>query len=274
MAVINEDGIALSDPVKLSVIKAPVIINNPSNQVIATGTTLNLSMEVDSAVTPGYQWRFNGQAITNATNATLSLPNMQLSQSGNYDVIATNIIGGVTSAPAVVSVLIPPSFTVLPRSSTERVGTNVTMFAVTAGSSPIGFQWLRNGAEIPGATTNFLSLTNVTRISEGGYALRISNPVGTVVSPLALLRVISTQRLTNAVRGPAGSFTLFFGDDDGTSLTLAHAHRFVVEGSTDLRVWQTVSTNGSGIHFTNGQFRFIDANPASTNRRFYRIREY
>lgn len=274
VAVVNEDGIALSDPAKLAVIQPPVILSNPSNQVAAVGSTARLIVEVDSAVTPDYQWRFNGQVLANATNATLTLPNIQLIQSGSYDVIATNITGGITSAPAAVSVLIPPTFTLSPRSQTVPLGTNVQLSGVAAGSSPLGFQWFRDGALIPGATNNLYSLTNVSRLVEGAYALRISNPVGTLVSPNALVRVISPQRLTNGLLSQGGSFTLFFGDDDGTSLTLAHAQRFVVEASSDMRTWHVAATNGSGIEFSNGQFRFVDPNPASTNRRFYRIREY
>jgi len=36
-----------------------------------------------------YQWRFNNSNLSNATNATLVLTNVQLSQAGTYAVVAT-----------------------------------------------------------------------------------------------------------------------------------------------------------------------------------------
>jgi len=51
-----------------------------------------------------YQWQFDGTNILNATNNTLLLPNVQLINAGVYDVTVTNMIGGVISSNAVLTV--------------------------------------------------------------------------------------------------------------------------------------------------------------------------
>jgi hypothetical protein len=51
-----------------------------------------------------YQWRFNGTNIAGATNTSLALTNVQLSQSGNYAVLVTTVYGSVLSSNAVLTV--------------------------------------------------------------------------------------------------------------------------------------------------------------------------
>ena len=54
---------------------------------------------------PGYQWWFNGTPIAGATNASLTLPNVQTNQAGNYSVVLTNVAGSLTSASASLTLL-------------------------------------------------------------------------------------------------------------------------------------------------------------------------
>ena len=55
-----------------------------------------------------YQWQFSGINIGGATNAALVLSNVPLTVAGNYRCIASNAMGVVTSAVAVLSVIREP----------------------------------------------------------------------------------------------------------------------------------------------------------------------
>jgi hypothetical protein len=55
-----------------------------------------------------YQWSFGGMSLTDATNATLILPNVQPSQAGNYSVFISNSGGSTNSATATLTVVPPP----------------------------------------------------------------------------------------------------------------------------------------------------------------------
>ena len=54
-----------------------------------------------------FQWRFNGTNINGATNATLPLSNVQLSDKGFYSVLTRNPAGFVASEPAYLHRLRP-----------------------------------------------------------------------------------------------------------------------------------------------------------------------
>ena len=51
-----------------------------------------------------YQWQFNGTNLAGAESDTLTLTNVQSSQSGNYSVILSNA-AGTNSAASVLTVL-------------------------------------------------------------------------------------------------------------------------------------------------------------------------
>ena len=61
-----------------------------------------------------YQWSFYGTNIGGATNTSLILTNVQLSQAGNYTVLVSNVYGSTLSSNAVLTVNVPPPCTYAP----------------------------------------------------------------------------------------------------------------------------------------------------------------
>jgi hypothetical protein len=86
---------------------APVIGSQPSNQIVALGGNVAFSLSVAGTEPLSYQWSFNGTNIVNATNKSLALANVQLSDAGVYAVVITNALGSVTSSNATLTV-VPP----------------------------------------------------------------------------------------------------------------------------------------------------------------------
>ncbi|MBE0543007.1 MAG: immunoglobulin domain-containing protein [Verrucomicrobia bacterium] len=87
---------------------APVILTQPTNQ--AAGVSANAAFTVMASGTfpLTYQWRFNETNLVGLNNATLTLPDIQFSNAGNYSVVITNLYGAATSAVAVLTVLPTP----------------------------------------------------------------------------------------------------------------------------------------------------------------------
>ena len=56
-----------------------------------------------------YQWSYGGSALDGATNASLTLANVQFSQAGNYSVVITNVVGTASSSNATLTVNFPPA---------------------------------------------------------------------------------------------------------------------------------------------------------------------
>src|SRR5207247_1093030 len=87
----------------------PTIVTSPSSYCVLTGANLSLSVLAAGSEPLSYQWRLNGSAIMDATNISLALTNVILSQSGIYDAIVFNSLGSATSLVAQLTVKLPPT---------------------------------------------------------------------------------------------------------------------------------------------------------------------
>jgi hypothetical protein len=89
---------------------APVILKQPSGQTVTSGTTALLSVSAVGVRPLSFQWQKDGVKlndggnVSGSTTSSLSLSNVQEADTGAYTVIVTNIVGGVTSAPAALDV--------------------------------------------------------------------------------------------------------------------------------------------------------------------------
>jgi hypothetical protein len=84
---------------------APVFVTQPQPATRYVGGSVIFSAAATGTPTPTYQWYFNGNLIPLATDATITLSNLQVTDAGDYTVFATNAAGGLTSAAAHLTVL-------------------------------------------------------------------------------------------------------------------------------------------------------------------------
>jgi hypothetical protein len=87
----------------------PVITNQPSSQLVLSGTTPQFSVGASSEFLLSYQWYYNKTTPMGALTPipTLSLPNVAASESGSYSVVVTNAYGSVTSSVVTLTVVSP-----------------------------------------------------------------------------------------------------------------------------------------------------------------------
>lgn len=202
VVVSNSAGNVTSNASTLTVIPAavpPSITTPPASQSVTLGDPASLSVVASGTVPLTYQWRKDGAAIGSATNATLTLSNVQNANAGSYTVVVTNSAGSVTSGVATLTVTTPstaPTITVQPTDQIAGAGTNVTLRISVSGTPPFSYQWRRNGAAITGATSDTLTLPLVTTASAGSYTVLVTNTAGSVTSAVAVLTVIDLPRIT------------------------------------------------------------------------------
>jgi hypothetical protein len=158
-----------------------------------------------------YQWIVNGNAITNATNATLTLANVQLTDAGNYVVQVSNPAGTTNSLAATLTVVLPPVITQQPQSQTV-LSYNSASFTVSAsGTPPVSYQWRKNGinlvdgGNISGSTTTNLILASVSLSDAGNYDVVVSNPYATTNSAVAVLTVPQTMLTLGSATAMSGN---------------------------------------------------------------------
>ncbi len=96
------------------VMAQPLITRQPTNLSLSIGATAIFRVAATSTNGPiSYQWRHQDAPLLNATNATLTLTNIQIVDAGLYIVTLTNAGGATTSAPALLDV--DPTWTRSPR---------------------------------------------------------------------------------------------------------------------------------------------------------------
>jgi hypothetical protein len=180
---------------------APSITSHPENRNAALGGAVTFHVAAGGTEPLFYQWQFNGGNITNATNSSHNISNVQRSHEGDYTVIVSNSAGTVTSAVARLTILLPPEITVHPESITIIAG-ETALFTVTAeGTAPLSYQWRFNGLPIPGETNATLIVTNAQPAYGGNYAVVVSNAQGAVTSAVATLAVRYSLTVSTAGGG-------------------------------------------------------------------------
>ncbi|MEI7732097.1 MAG: immunoglobulin domain-containing protein, partial [Verrucomicrobiota bacterium] len=140
-----------------------------------------------------YQWFFENNLIPDATNASLTLLNCQPSTVGNYTLVVSNMVGSVTSSPAMLTVTTNPSVNVTPTNAVVYITTSTSFVASASGPSPLTFQWQFNGSNLTGATNNVLALTNLTLAQSGAYQCVVMNPYASTTSAPVTLTVQTTS---------------------------------------------------------------------------------
>src|ERR1035437_457176 len=85
--------------------QAVVTTQQPQDQSVNIGTNATFQVGAVGSLPISYQWRFNNQNLTGATNATLTLNAVGAGNAGSYSVVVWNPYGANTSAPAQLAVL-------------------------------------------------------------------------------------------------------------------------------------------------------------------------
>ncbi len=160
----------------------------PQSQLVVAGQSATFGVTAQGATPFGYQWRFNETDLPGATNAELTLTNVQLAQAGFYSVLVSNAFGAVASSNALLTVQALKMIS-SPQSQRAVVGQPVEFNVVAQGVAPIIYQWRFNGADLPGATNGVLTLTNIQLGGAGNYSVVVSNEFTTLASLEATLSV-------------------------------------------------------------------------------------
>ena len=119
---------------------------------------------------------------------------------GSVGIKASYTEGGVTQTEVVrvtiTTVVVKPSIETQPRSQTVTEGSSVTFSVTASGSTPLNYQWKKNGTAISGATSASYTIKSATTSDAGSYTVTVSNSAGSVTSSAATLTVGGKPSIT------------------------------------------------------------------------------
>jgi endonuclease/exonuclease/phosphatase family metal-dependent hydrolase len=239
----------------IPVIVAPNITNQPSSQAIVAGSNATFTVGADGTA-PSYQWQLWSTNIPGATGITYTRFNVQPADEGPYSVVVSNSAGFAASSNAFLTVIVAPAIIDQPVDQTVVAGTGTSFGVNASGSTPLNYQWQREGNDLSGETNSTLDLNNIDLSQAGAYSVIISNAAGLVVSSNATLSVYTSAAATLA--HPQWSNGLFQLNVDGVP-----GFPYAVQVSTNLLDWLNVQTNTS-------PFLFMDPDSDIAPQRFYR----
>ena len=153
-----------------------VFYNEQAPGFVIPQSSGNLAGSPEAGLTNARNWDRYGIAIAGEMATGVE------SRAGIYGLVQ----GGAPAPPAAT----PPAITTAPASQSVLAGQAATFTVTATGTGPLAYQWQRNGATIPGATSATY-VTPVTTVADNGASFRgvVSNVAGTVISQAATLSV-------------------------------------------------------------------------------------
>ena len=145
----------------------PVIIAQPTNQIVAVGATAVFSVSAMSLLPLTYQWLGGATAVAGATNATLTLTHATTNNPANYAVVITSPYGSVTSSVVtltITNVTFNVSATLLPNRDVQLTMTGLpgNVFRILGSTNLLDWQTIATLTNFTGtvqftdpAATNF-----------------------------------------------------------------------------------------------------------------------
>lgn len=167
----------------------PMINSPPTDQTASPGDTVTFYVGATGTGPFAYQWKRNGEPLSNEINATFTLKDVQSADAGEYSVLVSNSAGSAESPPATLTVNGPPEILVAPSDQRVTLGNSATFTIGVAGKTPFTYQWLFNGQEIPEERSDSLTISNVQESNLGFYSVKVSNDLGEIASDPARLAI-------------------------------------------------------------------------------------
>lgn len=155
----------------------------PADTLICAGEDFTFTLE-NADNTLSYHW--TGPGDFTASGTSFSLPSFNRTQTGQYQLVASDDNCASDTAELVVSMSAAPSFGFFLDGDEFICGDEEVTISTTLASTDLSFQWLESGAALDGETTSTL-----TTGTAGDYTLQITNNAGceSVSSPLSLTTI-------------------------------------------------------------------------------------
>jgi hypothetical protein len=290
MGHLENNTLGASIDLVLDTAPSPVVTDQPDSVAIAPGQDAAFTVAASGVAPFNFQWRRDGTNIGEGGNvwgtstATLSITNAIEADSGNYDVVINNTYGSTTSAVAVLVVSSTPVAPTIngPANQTVLQGNNATFTASVAGLPMPAIQWRKNGADIPDATNNSLTILNAQYPADNTtYSIVATNSAGGATNSATLSVIVPpviTTQPTNltVLNGAAAALTVaatgvpapgYQWKKGGVDISGANSATFSFTGvtPTDAGTYSVLVTNAAGTILSSNAVLLVNSAMQATN---------
>ncbi|HEV2208790.1 MAG TPA: Ig-like domain-containing protein [Verrucomicrobiae bacterium] len=201
-------GTAQTNTASLVVNSPVLVVTPPANQAACPGDTAEFNINA-SGTALVYQWFKGANLLPNQTSNTLTLTNVQATDSATYFVIVSGTCGAAQTNSASLTVNSPVLVLTAPANQSVCPD-NMAQFSISATGTALVYQWYRGPNLLAGQTSNSLTLTNVQPADAAIYSVVVSGACGTAQTNTATLAVNSSTTATplgGGIRNPGDSIT-------------------------------------------------------------------
>jgi HYDIN/CFA65/VesB family protein/Ig-like domain-containing protein/uncharacterized protein DUF1573 len=220
------------------------ITAQPVSQSVVAGQTATFSVAAAGTGTLTYQWKKNGMAISGATASSYSTPATTNSDNGaQFSVVVTDGSGNLTSNSATLTVsasAVAPSITSQPANQAVKAGQTATFSVAATGTSPITYQWKKNGAAISSAASaSYTTPPAAASDNNAQFTVTVTNSVSNVTSNAATLTVNAATLVLNASKTSLSFSSVNIGGNSILPVTFTNG------GNSSVTI-SNVSISGAG----------------------------
>ena len=259
----------ISNTAILQVGDGPVINTQPESKIIATNNPVTFSVGAAGLGELKYQWMKDSVEISGATSKDYNISKAKKTDAGGYQVKVTDGTHvTVISNTATLQVGDGPVINTQPESKIIATDNPVTFSVGAAGLGELKYQWLKDGAEISGATSKDYSILQTTKNDAGDYQVKVTDGTHvTVTSNAAALQVgdspsvikqpqnqtVLTGTPVTFTVAATGTGTLHYQWYKGVSPIGEDASKFTIESakSSDIGSYNVKITNYFGKTASN-----------------------
>jgi serine/threonine protein kinase, bacterial len=284
----NNFGNLTSNMVTLTVQSPPAFTMQPTEQDFNAGDNVGFSVAVSGVPAPTLQWQIlpsGGSVWTNladdatyngSATANLTINAATADMSGDqFQCVASNLLGNVTSNTAVLLLEAPPAITIPPANTTVEVGSNA-MFSVTVSGVPApAYQWqylpsggstwtnLTDNATYSGSATANLTINDTTAAMNGDqFQVISSNAPGNATSTPVTLTVDSPAAFTAPPASAlvaAGNSAVFTVAATGVPEMISYQWQILDPGGS---TWTNLTDDG--VNFTGSNTSTLTVSNTTT----------
>jgi hypothetical protein len=229
------------------VLGPPRILVQPTSLTLREGDGVTFTVTAQGDPPLLYRWRKVGDDfIEDATESSFTIDFVTDDDAGEYEVVVSNNSGSVTSEPATLTVVHPPTITDPLLDLGVSSGAAFTLAVTAEGDEPLTYRWFINDVEKLGAILSTYSVLGADSQDAGRYRVLVCNEFGCdeseavvtitnsrpfiVTQPLNRVVAISNNVTFSVVAGGSQPFSYqwFFNDEvrpgaTGSSLTINNA---------------------------------------------------